>query len=159
FSDVGGLQRVLLEMRLRTRLLRHAALAGLVAALCACDSGRSGGPRASVRAGTYALTSVDGHPPAVPTDSTAQEWGQIRADTLVFSSDSRVERHIVFRRVNTVLGSDVVYRPNLELEYRLEGERLEIGSFSPCSIAAICLPNDVGIYFPGDGAISLTTHW
>ena len=103
------------------------------------------------------MTSVNGHAPAVTTDSTAQEWGQIIADTLVFDSDTTLVRHIVFRRVNTVIGSDDTYRPIFQLHYRLDGERIEIGSFTPCP--DLCAPNDVGTYSPDDGAITLTTHW
>ena len=148
--------RVLLSMRHQESLIRHAAQGLLLAALSACGSSGPVGPRASVRAGTYAMTSVNGHAPAVTTDSTAQEWGQIIADTLIFVSDTKVQRHLVFRRVNTVVGSDNVYRPMLELDYRLDGERLEMGSFSCIDL---CVANDVGTYSPSDGAISLTTHW
>jgi hypothetical protein len=156
-GDARRCHRVLFSMRDYSGLIRRGSLAVLVAALSACNSSGPGGPRQSVPAGTYVMTSVNGHAPAVTTDSSAHEWGQIIADTLIFVSDTKVQRHLVIRRVDTVYGSDNVYRPMVELEYRLDGERIEMGSFSPCP--DLCVRNDVGTYSPGDGSISLTTYW
>jgi len=123
----------------------------VVVALCACATTA---PRRAVPPGTFVLTSFNGRGPTVTTDTSATEYGQLIADTLIFEDATHVLRATVFRRVSTVFGFDETYRPRVELEYRLRGDQIEIGSFAPCP--DLCVPNDVGTF---DGtSIAVTTY-
>jgi hypothetical protein len=136
------------------RALRRSGAALVAIAVCSCSSTE---PRRTVPASTYVLTSFNGRAPAAITDSTAGEFGQIIADTLYFvENDSRVLRATVFRRVNTVFGFDETYRPRVLLDYRLRGDEIEIGAFTPCP--DLCVRNDVGTYSAAGASITLTTY-
>jgi hypothetical protein len=130
-----------------------ALLAGCLLAM-ACSA--STFPGDGTEAGRYVARSLDGHALPALTDSSAQEFGVLLADTLDLDGRGGVRRAFAIRRASTSFGTDEVYSVAIPMEYRLDGMRLELGSFTPCPANAICVANDVGVFtFTG---IRLTTN-
>jgi len=143
-------------MTLSTRTIRYfAGLVVLFAASASCDLVA---PRDDVARGTFALVVPAGPDPAITAWTDGDERLQILADTLRFEGSSMVQRALAFRRVRLSLGTVELHHLNFEMEYRLRGMTLEMGSFQPCPPNASCVANDVGTYDAATGTINLTTY-
>ena len=95
--------------------------------------------------GRFVLTTVNGKPLPALVDTSAVDYGVVLADTIDLDATGVATRAFAFRRVNTSLGTDVVYPIRQVLAYRLgPGTTIEIGSFTPCPANASCIANDVG---------------
>ncbi|MDF1504384.1 hypothetical protein [Roseisolibacter sp. H3M3-2] len=126
--------------------MRHVSRFALAALLVACDDGTA--PAPATEAGRYVATSLRGRPLPAVTDSSAQEFGVLLADTLELDGRGGGRRAYAVRRVHRALGIDTVYRVAAPTAYRRDGARLVVGSFTPCPPNASCLANDEGTVEP-----------
>jgi hypothetical protein len=74
----------------------------------------------------------------------------VLGDTIEFDGAGTAVRALRIRRAGSIHEVDTVYDLRRAMEYRLDGTRIEIGSFRPCPIDAICVANDTGRV---DGAV------
>ena len=100
----------------------------------------------------YALAALDGKPVPALIDSSSVEFGYIVADTIAFDGQGIVERRFMIRRVRATPASDVTQPIAVVQRYQFgPGDRVEIGRFTPCGIAELCVRNEIG-------TISATTY-
>lgn len=106
--------------------------------------------------GDYSLSQVDGKPlPALIWTSGEQRF-LVTGESLSFDGHGTVTRATGERFENTTTGAvrtEVVRRT---AHYRIMNSTIEIGSFTPCPVDAICVANDIGSF--SKQQISLTVH-
>jgi hypothetical protein len=129
----------------RQRCLVCCAALGLLATACGLLGTE---PSLGTEAGRYVATSLataaGGRPLPALTDSSAEEFGVLLADTLELDGRGGARRAFAIRRANRTFGTDTVYRLAGSLAYRRAGKHVEIGSFTPCPANALCIGNDTG---------------
>ena len=77
------------------------------------------------------------------------------ADTLDLDGRGGARRAFAIRRAQPAIRMDTVYRITVVQQYRRSGTHLEVGSFRPCPVNALCIANDTGTI--AAGGITLTT--
>jgi hypothetical protein len=115
------------------------AALGLLAAACGLSGTE---PTLGSEAGRYVATSlataVGGRSLPALTDSSAEEFGVLLADTLELDGRGGARRAFAIRRVSRTFGTDTVYRLVSSLAYRRAGTRVEVGWFTPCPHPTRC---------------------
>lgn len=94
--------------------------------------------------GTYVLQRANHAPLPLLLSSSAYGRYELLAETLLFEPGGKVLRERSIRRTHSSVGRDTTYTHRNQQEYRLRGQRLEIGAFQPCPPNANCVGNDVG---------------
>ena len=88
----------------------------------------------------YVLAALDGKPVPALIDSSSVEFGYIVADTIAFDGQGIVEHRFMIRRVRATPASDVTQPIAVVQRYQFgPGDRVEIGRFTPCGIAELCV--------------------
>ena len=112
-------------------------------------------PAPGSEAGRYAAVTSASAPVPLVTDSSADEFGVLLADTLALDGRGGAVRTFAFRRAHRTLRTDTIYRFRASIEYRVTRAtlgaepRIELGSFRPCPPNALCVPNDTGVVRAG----------
>lgn len=121
-----------------------AACLAIVGSVLSC--GDVTAPAEATLEGAYALHRVDGGP--VPT--VLRVSGDLRyvlvSDYAGFDGKGLVHRARVVREENTATGNVTVHSSSFRQDYRVRGDTVEIGSFVPCPINALCAPNEIGSF-------------
>ena len=136
---------------MRSRSLIFAAC-GIFA--LACHSSTE--PTFGTAIGRFVATTLDVHALPAKLDSSATGFTALVADTLELDGDGGARRAFTVRSVDQSTGAETVHHVSLQLEYRVNGSRIEVGFFGPCAADAVCLANDVGVVTPV--SVSLSTH-
>ena len=100
-------------------------------------------------AGTFALRDIASTALPVTYYSGTDGTYTVLADTIELDGAGNVNRTFLIRRTASIYGADTVYRNRGVQEYRLDGTRIEIGSFKPCPPDALCAANDTGRFYGG----------
>jgi hypothetical protein len=102
----------------------------------------------SVPLGIFVLHDIAGTAPPVTYDWGLDGTLSVLGDTIELDGAGTAIRALRIRRTGSIYWQvDTVYdvytaqRPQ---QYRLDGTRIEIGSFQPCPINAFCVANDTG---------------
>ena len=126
------------------RCIRMVA-AGLIVAACDSESVTAPG---SVK-GNYYLERVDNVSLPVVFSASASERYQLLWENLYFDGNGVVTRTQRVDYENTVTGEKRSSESSVTAEYRVKGDSIEIGSFTPCPINALCVANDLGVVADG----------
>jgi hypothetical protein len=99
----------------------------------------------------YVLESVNGQPvPANVDGSTNIVWATLTLD-VVGNATTVDHRQSVFQ------GNSSETTIAVRRQYRISGESIEIGSFTPCPLGADCIGNTFGVL--SDSSIALTVGY
>jgi hypothetical protein len=99
----------------------------------------------------YVLQSVNGQPvPVNPGGSTTVVWATLTLDVV---GNALTVDHIRSAFQNDSSESTIAFRR----QYRIRGDSIEIGSFTPCPPGADCVGNSMGVL--SDSSIALTVGY
>lgn len=121
------------------RLLASFACAAVLAA-SACREGTA----PSAAAGTYVLREIAGVALPVTYYSAPDGTYAVVADTIELDGSGGAYRTFLVEVTRSIYHADTVYGARHPAQYRVDGTRIEIGSFQPCPDNAICAANDTG---------------
>lgn len=121
------------------RPLPALTLVAVLLALSSCQDAT-----APVASGIFVLRDIAGDTPPVTYYSGTDGTYSVLADTIELDGAGTAYRTLLIRRTASIYGADTVYGTRRPMEYRAEGTRIEIGSFRPCPINALCVANDTG---------------
>jgi len=123
-----------------------AAAAALALALAACESVTAGRPLAA----EYALRDVGGKAPPIVLSSSATFDGRgtetITLIAAAYRFDAGGDARYVYtlRNLRTSPARDTTFTIEVPMVYWRAGDRIEIGSRTPCPPNALCAGNAVG---------------
>ena len=106
-------------------------------------------------AGTYVLVSVDGRPLPYTLHYDADEIRRLQSDVIELDGRGRALRLTIVEHFWR--GQDLSTRSRSELEYRIDGDAITLGSFGSCSPIDFCGGTEEGTFY-GDELV-LTTGW
>jgi len=99
----------------------------------------------------YVLQSVNGQPVPVNTGgSTSIVWATLTLDA-IGNATTVDHRQTIFQ------GTPSENTTAIRHQYRIHGDSIEIGSFSPCPPGAACISNTLGVI--ADSSIALTVSY
>jgi hypothetical protein len=123
--------------------MRRLVLTGLLLAglgFLGCDSETISGPIADV----YFLEAVNNTNPPYLLSVDAKERRYLVNESLTFSKDGTVEIRSSIRIEDIAAGTVKVENVETSADYRITDNSIEIGRFTICPPAAVCISNDSG---------------
>lgn len=129
---------------MRNRFVHATPQLVVLAAVAACSDATA--PAERRLEGYFVLATVDeARPPVLVSTSGTSKYFLV-TDNLGFDGKSEVGRHRVIREENTTTGQVTVYSNSFTQDYRVRGDSVEIGSFTPCPPNALCVANERGTF-------------
>jgi hypothetical protein len=118
-----------------------------VCAACAACAHEPAGPESEVT-GTYGLASVDGDTLPAVLWTEGGVTLRLGTDLLIFDGRGGVTRTFTWQRDSLPVGMVESGTQTAVLQYRVRGDSVELGTFTPCPPNALCIGNDVGVRAP-----------
>lgn len=135
------------------RIVRGMVCLAAAASLMAC--GDPTAPAEAALEGPFSLKSVNDTPVPVVVSTSGDVRQLLTSDHVTFDGKGSVNRTRVIRHENIASGQVTIYSHSFTQDYRVRGDSVEIGSFIPCPINALCAPNEVGTFAANE--VVLTT--